>query len=153
MWEIPLLYRPSPSSPATEGRSWIPGTFHQEEDKGMSQDTKEGLCLSTPGAPQASLCEAGGGVWGEGSLRVSAKSAATATRPPIIQNTYFKKFFFKVSFLSSIFLHFQKVFFGTLMVQNSLHTKEVKCYHLQVFLIVRTNFSCCVCVQRCLRGS
>ncbi|KAK5601159.1 hypothetical protein CRENBAI_003406 [Crenichthys baileyi] len=59
----------------------VPGTSHREEAQGTAQDTLEGLCLSaglvTPWAPPGG---AGGGVWGEGRLGVSAESAAPATR-------------------------------------------------------------------------
>ncbi|MEQ2224827.1 hypothetical protein ILYODFUR_011521 [Ilyodon furcidens] len=47
----------------------VPGTSHQKE----AQDTLEGLCLS------ASPVGAERGVWREGSLGISTKSAAPAT--------------------------------------------------------------------------
>ncbi|MEQ2229757.1 ETS translocation variant 1 [Ilyodon furcidens] len=51
---------------------------------GMAQDTLEGLCLSAGlGTPWAPPGGAGGGVWGEGRLGVSAESAAPATRSRI----------------------------------------------------------------------
>ncbi|MED6245182.1 hypothetical protein ATANTOWER_032673 [Ataeniobius toweri] len=44
----------------------------------------EGLCLSAgPGTPWAPPVGAGGGVWGEGRLGVSAESAAPVTRSRI----------------------------------------------------------------------
>ncbi|MEQ2250263.1 hypothetical protein ILYODFUR_038152, partial [Ilyodon furcidens] len=46
---------------------------------GTAQDTLEGLCLSAGlGTPWAPPGGAGGGVWGEGRLGVSAESAAPA---------------------------------------------------------------------------
>ncbi|MEQ2297775.1 hypothetical protein AMECASPLE_038108 [Ameca splendens] len=62
----------------------VPCTSHWEEAQGMAQDTLEGLCLlaglGTPWPPPGG---AGGGVWGEGCLGVSAESAAPATRSRI----------------------------------------------------------------------
>ncbi|MED6270083.1 hypothetical protein CHARACLAT_006271 [Characodon lateralis] len=59
----------------------VPGTSHWEEAQGTAQDTLEGLCLSAGlGTPWAPPGGAGGGVWGEGRLGVSAESATSATR-------------------------------------------------------------------------
>ncbi|MEQ2225288.1 hypothetical protein ILYODFUR_015971, partial [Ilyodon furcidens] len=74
------------------GTSWtpslggVPGTSHQEE----AQDTLVGLCLSAGlGTPWAPPGGAGGGVWGEGRLGVSAEFAAPppATRSRIKRKT------------------------------------------------------------------
>ncbi|KAK7878083.1 hypothetical protein WMY93_034405, partial [Mugilogobius chulae] len=57
---------------------------HWEEAKGKTQDTLEGLCLSTVlGTPRDPPRRAGGGVYGQGSLGVLAQTAAPATRPRI----------------------------------------------------------------------
>ncbi|MEQ2300058.1 hypothetical protein AMECASPLE_021440 [Ameca splendens] len=54
----------------------------------MAQDTLEGLCLLAGlGMPWAPPRGAGGGVWGEGRLGVSAESAAPATRFRIKRKT------------------------------------------------------------------
>ncbi|MEQ2299496.1 hypothetical protein AMECASPLE_015728 [Ameca splendens] len=61
---------------------------HREEAQGTTQDTLEGLCLSAGlGTPWALPGGAGGGVWGEGRLGVSAESAAPTTRSRIKQKT------------------------------------------------------------------
>ncbi|MEQ2291636.1 hypothetical protein AMECASPLE_015026 [Ameca splendens] len=66
----------------------VPGMSHLEEAQGMAQDTLEGLCLSAGlGTPWAPHGGAGGGVWGEGRLGVSPKSAAPATRSRIKRKT------------------------------------------------------------------
>ncbi|MEQ2301471.1 hypothetical protein AMECASPLE_036398, partial [Ameca splendens] len=66
----------------------VPGTSHQEEAQGTAQDTLEGLCLSAGlGTPWAPPGGAGGGVWGEGPLAVSAESAAPANRSRIKRKT------------------------------------------------------------------
>ncbi|MEQ2232247.1 hypothetical protein ILYODFUR_009219 [Ilyodon furcidens] len=66
----------------------VPGTSHQEETQGTAQNTLEGLCLlaglGTPWAPPGG---AGGGVWGEGRLGVSAESAGPATWSWVKQKT------------------------------------------------------------------
>ncbi|KAI3377238.1 hypothetical protein L3Q82_009150, partial [Scortum barcoo] len=56
----------------------------REEAPGMTQDTLERLCLSAGlGTPQGPPGRAGGSVWGEGSLGISAQTAASATRSRI----------------------------------------------------------------------
>ncbi|KAI3354196.1 hypothetical protein L3Q82_018734 [Scortum barcoo] len=56
----------------------------EEEAQGKTQDTLERLCLSAGlGTPQGPPGRAGGSVWGEGSLGISAQTAASATRPRI----------------------------------------------------------------------
>ncbi|KAI3375158.1 hypothetical protein L3Q82_021682 [Scortum barcoo] len=48
---------------------------------GKTQDTLERLCLSTGlGTPRGPPGRAGGSVWGEGGLGISAQTAASATR-------------------------------------------------------------------------
>ncbi|MEQ2234663.1 hypothetical protein ILYODFUR_033825, partial [Ilyodon furcidens] len=63
-------------------------TSHREEAQRTAQDTLKGLCLlaglGTPWAPPGG---AGGGVWGEGRLGVSAESASPATRSRIKRKT------------------------------------------------------------------
>ncbi|KAI3367448.1 hypothetical protein L3Q82_026303 [Scortum barcoo] len=54
---------------------------HREEASGKTQDTLEKLCLSAGlGTPRGPPGRAGGSVWGEGSLGISAQTAASATR-------------------------------------------------------------------------
>ncbi|KAI3368027.1 hypothetical protein L3Q82_026851 [Scortum barcoo] len=54
---------------------------HREEGPGKTQDTLERLCLSAGlGTPRGPPGRAGGSVWGEGSLGISAQTAASATR-------------------------------------------------------------------------
>ncbi|MED6244602.1 hypothetical protein ATANTOWER_017993 [Ataeniobius toweri] len=56
--------------------------LYREEAQGTAQDTLEGLCLSAGlGTPWAPPGGAGGGVWGEGRLGVSAESAAPRPDP------------------------------------------------------------------------
>ncbi|KAI3352281.1 hypothetical protein L3Q82_005259 [Scortum barcoo] len=57
---------------------------HQEEaPQGKTQDTLERLCLSAGlGTPRGPPGRAGGSVWGEGSLGISAQTAASATWVP-----------------------------------------------------------------------
>ncbi|MED6289257.1 hypothetical protein CHARACLAT_000942 [Characodon lateralis] len=88
-----LSYREEPVEVARASipdASWTPssggvlGTSHREEAQGTAQDTLEGPCLSAGlGTPWAPPGGAGGGVWGEGRLGVSAESAAPATRTRI----------------------------------------------------------------------
>ncbi|KAI3354891.1 hypothetical protein L3Q82_004687 [Scortum barcoo] len=55
---------------------------HREEASGKTQDTLEKLCLSAGlGTPRGPPGRAGGSVWGEGSLGISAQTAASATDP------------------------------------------------------------------------
>ncbi|KAI3355451.1 hypothetical protein L3Q82_018288 [Scortum barcoo] len=63
-------------------RDGVPGMSHQEEASGKTQDTLERLCLSAAGlgTPQSPPGRARGSVWGEGSLGISAQTAASATR-------------------------------------------------------------------------
>ncbi|MEQ2248493.1 hypothetical protein ILYODFUR_019637 [Ilyodon furcidens] len=64
------------------------GRLPREEAQWTTQDTLEGLCLSAGlGTPWAPPGGAGGGVWGEGRLGVSAESAAPATLSRIKQKT------------------------------------------------------------------
>ncbi|KAI3363966.1 hypothetical protein L3Q82_001544 [Scortum barcoo] len=59
----------------------VPGMSHREEASGKTQDTLEKLCLSAGlGTPRGPPGRAGGSVWGEGSLGISAQTAASATR-------------------------------------------------------------------------
>ncbi|KAI3368473.1 hypothetical protein L3Q82_025489 [Scortum barcoo] len=64
----------------------LPGEVFQacpirEEAPGKTQDTLEKLCLSAGlGTPRDPPGRAGGSVWGEGSLGISAQTAASATR-------------------------------------------------------------------------
>ncbi|MEQ2193817.1 hypothetical protein XENOCAPTIV_015096, partial [Xenoophorus captivus] len=72
--------------PTTSGG--VPGTSHVEEAQGTARNTLDGLCLSAGlGTPWAPPGGAGGGVWGEGRLGVSAESAAPATRSWIKRKT------------------------------------------------------------------
>ncbi|KAI3360296.1 hypothetical protein L3Q82_014600 [Scortum barcoo] len=48
--------------------------------RGKTQDTLERLCLGWPGNASGSPGRAGGSVWGEGGLGISAQTAASATR-------------------------------------------------------------------------
>ncbi|MEQ2281307.1 hypothetical protein AMECASPLE_028943 [Ameca splendens] len=74
--------------PAVFSLRGAPGTSHREEAQGMAQDTLEGLCLSVGlGTPWALPGGAGGDVWGQGRLGVSAESAAPATRSRIKRKT------------------------------------------------------------------
>ncbi|MED6271823.1 hypothetical protein CHARACLAT_024240 [Characodon lateralis] len=69
-------------------RDLIPGTSHREQAQGMAQDTLDGLCLSAGlGALWVPHGGAGGGVWGEGGLGVSAESAAPVTRSQMKQTS------------------------------------------------------------------
>ncbi|MEQ2274327.1 hypothetical protein XENORESO_018498 [Xenotaenia resolanae] len=69
-------------------REVFKGTSQREEAQGTAQDMLEGLCLSAGlGTPWAPPGGAGGGVWGEGRLGVSAESAAPATRSRIKRKT------------------------------------------------------------------
>ncbi|KAI3369110.1 hypothetical protein L3Q82_026075, partial [Scortum barcoo] len=53
----------------------------REEASGKTQDTLERLCLSAGlGTPRGPPGRAGGSVWGEGSLGISAQTAASTTR-------------------------------------------------------------------------
>ncbi|KAI3354637.1 hypothetical protein L3Q82_019141, partial [Scortum barcoo] len=53
---------------------------------GKTQDTLERLCLSAGlGMPRGPPGRAGGSVWGEGSLGISAQTAASVTRSRIKQ--------------------------------------------------------------------
>ncbi|MEQ2302382.1 G protein-activated inward rectifier potassium channel 1 [Ameca splendens] len=73
-----------PDASWTPSSGGVPGTSHRGEAQGTAQDTLEGLCLSAGlGTPWAPPGGAGGGVWGEGRLGVSAESAAPATRSRI----------------------------------------------------------------------
>ncbi|MEQ2251622.1 hypothetical protein ILYODFUR_013056 [Ilyodon furcidens] len=75
-----------PDASWTPSSGGVPGTSHREEAQGTAQDTLEGLCLSAGlGTPWAPPGGAGGGVWGEGRLGVSAESAAPATRSRIMR--------------------------------------------------------------------
>ncbi|KAI3352452.1 hypothetical protein L3Q82_005405 [Scortum barcoo] len=58
------------------------GMSHREEASGKTQDTLEKLTMSLgwPGNASGSPGRAGGSVWGEGSLGISAQTAASATR-------------------------------------------------------------------------
>ncbi|MEQ2194675.1 hypothetical protein XENOCAPTIV_001329 [Xenoophorus captivus] len=61
---------------------------HWEEAQGKAQDTLERLCLSAGlGTPWAPPRGAGGGVWGEGRLGISAEYAAPATQSRIKRKT------------------------------------------------------------------
>ncbi|MEQ2249360.1 hypothetical protein ILYODFUR_028353 [Ilyodon furcidens] len=82
-------YGGSSFQPLVSGISFFrSGTSHREEAQGTAQDTLEGLCLSAGlGTPWAPPGGAGGGVWGEGRLGVSAESAAPATRSRIKRKT------------------------------------------------------------------
>ncbi len=64
----------------------VPGTSHWEEAPGETQDTLEGLCLpAVLGTPWGPPRGAGGGVRGSGGLGISARNAASATRPRMKQ--------------------------------------------------------------------
>ncbi|KAI3375876.1 hypothetical protein L3Q82_003763 [Scortum barcoo] len=64
-------------------RGGVPGMSHREEASGKTQDTLERLCLSDwPGNASGSPGRAGGSVWGEGGLGISAQTAAS-TRDPV----------------------------------------------------------------------
>ncbi|KAI3363604.1 hypothetical protein L3Q82_001233 [Scortum barcoo] len=55
---------------------------HREEASGKTQDTLERLCLSAGlGTPRGPPGRAGGSVWGEGSLGISAQTAASIRDP------------------------------------------------------------------------
>ncbi|MED6264469.1 hypothetical protein CHARACLAT_015285, partial [Characodon lateralis] len=76
------------------GASWtpssggVPGTSHREEAQVGHTGGLEGLCLSAGlGTPWAPPGGAGGGVWGDGRLGVSAESVAPATRSWIKRKT------------------------------------------------------------------
>ncbi|KAI3356114.1 hypothetical protein L3Q82_017378 [Scortum barcoo] len=67
--------------PGRPPRGGVPGMSHREEASGKTQDTLEKLCLSAGlGTPRGPPGRAGGSVWGEGSLGISAQTAASATR-------------------------------------------------------------------------
>ncbi|MEQ2284189.1 hypothetical protein AMECASPLE_018994 [Ameca splendens] len=94
---------------------------HREEAQGTAQDTLEGLCLSAGlGTPWASPGGAGGGVWGEGRLGVSAESAAPATRSRISGRRRRPGGTSEDLFLAST------IFYGVMCWSSSLSTAERK---------------------------